>query len=149
MPRGVSSPAKEPIGVCVLVFNNKNQILLGKRQGGYKAGTYGLPGGCLDGAETLEAAALRELTEETSVIAADLTYIGVLREWQGTSSFIHFVYSCRRFTGTPTTVEPEKCAGWNWYDLDSLPTPLLNGHRAAIDLFVSNRSFNDLENAVH
>jgi len=147
MPRGVSPSVKEPIGVCVVVFNDKNQILLGKRRGGYKAGSYGLPGGCVDGAETLETAARRELTEETSITATDLMYVGVLREWQGTHSFIHFVYFCRSFTGTPSTTEPEKCEGWEWYDRNSLPTPLLNGHRAAVNLLASNQNMQDLTSA--
>lgn len=139
-----SQAEKEPIGACVIVLNDKNQILLGKRQGGYKPGTYGIPGGRVEGKDPLEETARRELAEETALEALGLEFIGAVREWQDTHNFIHFVYSCRNFTGTPTTTEPEKCAGWEWYNLDSLPTPLLIGHQAAINLLASNQNLQDL-----
>ena len=126
---------REPIGVCVIVFDpTGRKILLGKRLGDYKPGTYGLPGGRIEKDEAMESAAHRELQEETGLSAQELRYLGVVREWQGENNFIHFIYGCSDYDGAPETMEPEKCEGWDWYDLNDLPKPLLPGHRWAIQM---------------
>lgn len=124
----------QPIGACVLVINDKNQILLGKRKNSYKAGYYGVPGGRVEPGELLEDTAKRELLEETNIQAEQLEYVGVVKEDQGEWDFIHFVFVCRQWNGELSTVEPEKCEGWEWYDLVALPAPILAGHEAAISL---------------
>lgn len=108
--------------------------MLGERLNNYRSGTYGLPGGRLELDEALETAAKRELIEETGVDAKHLSYLGVIRELQDGYNFIHFVYSCDSFVGEPKTMEPEKCAGWNWYHLNGLPEKILPGHWWAIDM---------------
>jgi 8-oxo-dGTP diphosphatase len=127
----------EHIGVCVIVLDKtKKQILLGKRLNSFKAGMLGLPGGRLELKEPLEVGAARELTEETSLKPKQLEYVGVIRELQADYNYIHFVYSCSEFDGTPVTVEPEKCAGWEWYPLDNLPENILSGHKAALTIYL-------------
>jgi ADP-ribose pyrophosphatase YjhB (NUDIX family) len=130
--------SEEQLGVCVIILDkNHKNILLGKRLNSYRAGTYGLPGGRLNKKETLIEGARRELVEETSLIANKLQYVGVIREYQEDNNFnfIHFVYSCDDFSGIPKTVEPDKCEGWRWYPLDTLPENLIKGHRWALDMY--------------
>ncbi len=127
---------KEPIGVCVIVYNQKSQqILLGQRLNNYRAGTYGLPGGRIEAQEELLIAARRELEEETGLIADNVEPIGVIREFQGPANFIHFVFVCHSYRGKLENREPDKCAGWAWYSLANLPLNTLPGHRCAIDLW--------------
>jgi ADP-ribose pyrophosphatase YjhB (NUDIX family) len=136
-PKKVSD-SEEQLGVCVIILDkNHKNILLGKRLNSYRAGTYGLPGGRLNKKETLIEGARRELVEETSLIANKLQYVGVIREYQEDNNFnfIHFVYSCDDFSGIPKTVEPDKCEGWRWYPLDTLPENLIKGHRWALDMY--------------
>lgn len=131
----------EHIGVCVIVVNNKNQILLGKRKNSFRSGMFGLPGGRLELEEMLDICAKRELQEETTILANRLEYLGVIRELQEKEyNFIHFVFACTEFSGTPKVAEPEKCEDWNWYSLDVLPRPILPGHKAAIDVYLHPQS---------
>lgn len=128
----------ESIGAVVIVVHPESQkILLGKRKNSYKAGYFGLPGGRVDYDELLPTGAARELLEETGLVSQDLSYLGVVREQQESSQFIHFGFVTHDFQGVPTNVEPDKCEGWEWYDLESLPSPILPGHKGIIDIFRS------------
>lgn len=152
MTESVPQPPKNNvfIGCCVIVQNADRHILLAKRKNGYKAGYYGLPGGRVEGSELLTDCALRELREETDLQAVHLQYLGVVREWQedfpadAPNSFVHFVFLCREWEGTPITKEPEKAALWEWYDPNNLPDPVLPGHFAALKLFQSGDQLEDL-----
>lgn len=130
------STTHQNFGACVLLINESDQILIGQRQNGFRPGTFGVPGGRVELDEPLVEAAKRELAEETGITANTLQYIGVVREWQGTVNFIHFIYQCTDYTGEPQNMEPHKCLGWQWYDLDALPENIMAGHDAAIDMLI-------------
>jgi 8-oxo-dGTP diphosphatase len=61
---------------CV-VFDNRDRLLLIRRRNPPFAGQFALPGGFVDPGETTEAAARRELMEETGLTARDLRLVGV------------------------------------------------------------------------
>lgn len=135
----------EPVGAMIIVTNPKTgKILLGKRKNSYKAGMFGFPGGRADRTETLIDASQRELFEETGLTAESLEYVGVVRENQKTYTFIHFVFRCASYLGNPVNKEPDKCAGWDWYQPDLLPEPMLPGHAAGLKLMRLSLPYADL-----
>lgn len=134
----------QPIGVCALLLNNKGQVLLGKRKNSYKAGYYGLPGGRIELNEHIIAAIKREVEEETSLQINNFEYLGVVRENQGDYDFIHFVYVARNVKQQPRLCEPEKCEGWEWFNLDRIDSLVLPGHRAAIKIFNESAPIADI-----
>jgi len=125
----------QPLGSCVIVFNSQQQILLGKRQNGYKPGSYGLPGGHIEVGENVDATARRELLEEVGLSNKKVKYVGVIKENQGAYDFVHFVFTAHIGRQTPQNCEPHKCEGWEWFNVDKLPKNMLPGHRAAIQLY--------------
>ncbi len=130
---------QQKIGTCVIVLDEgKKNVLLGKRLNSYKAGMLGLPGGRVEAKEPLDECGKREVLEETSIEINNLTYVGVIRELQGESSFIHFAFFSSDHTGNPQLLEPEKCESWEWYPLDALPENIVPGHRAALDMFLNS-----------
>lgn len=141
----------EQIGVGIVLINKKQEVLLGKRKNSYKAGTYGMPGGRIEGKESLQEACKRELAEETGVVAQSLEYCGAVREWQEDKqwNFIHFIFICKEFEGNVEVKEPEKCEEWNWYFLDKLPSPLLSGHKAAIEMYMGKNNSESLLSDIH
>jgi 8-oxo-dGTP diphosphatase len=71
-------PNKIPgVTVDCVVFDDRDRLLLVRRRHPPFAGQYALPGGFVDYGETTEAAACRELLEETGLVARDLRLIGV------------------------------------------------------------------------
>ena len=68
----------------VVLFNDKGQVLLEKRS---DDGFYDFPGGGIDLKETAEEAAVRELKEETGLIADELVLFKVY-----TGEVTHYVY---------------------------------------------------------
>ncbi|MDZ7631078.1 MAG: NUDIX hydrolase [Gemmatimonadaceae bacterium] len=113
------------VGVGVIVCRD-NRVLLGRRSGSHGAGTWALPGGNLEFGESVERCALRELREETGMVAASI------RQAQFTVDYFaehdrHYVTLFVEALGTlgdPQNLEPEKCAGWEWFSWDALPRPL-------------------------
>jgi 8-oxo-dGTP diphosphatase len=134
----------EHIGCCIVVQNSDGEILLAKRKNGYKDGYYGLPGGRVEGQELLTDCAIRELAEETDLRAVKLEFAGVVREWQGEFSFVHFIFLCREWEGIPVNNEQDKAEPWQWYKMDALPDPVLPGHYAGLKLINSPEAMMDL-----
>lgn len=63
-----SAPARPLVGVIAVVRRGK-QLLLAQRSKGLYVGRWGFPGGHVELGEGVVAAALRELQEETGVVA--------------------------------------------------------------------------------
>lgn len=126
------------IGVCIIVLDkNKKKFILGKRLKGPKTGKLGLPGGKLELKEKLEFCAARELCEETSLKSKSILYVGVIRELEKDYNYIHFVFCCSEYYGSPITVEPDKCEDWKWYPLNNLPENMVPGHKAALEIYLN------------
>jgi ADP-ribose pyrophosphatase YjhB (NUDIX family) len=126
------------MGVFVIVLNDMKQILLGKRKNSYKSGLYGFPGGRLELHETIVGCGSREVREETGLKVITLQYIGFVRENQEGYNFIHFVFACDAYTGTPTLREPNKCEGWEFYWPNKMPGSLLPGHKSGLEMFLKH-----------
>lgn len=141
------SKEREPIGACALLFNSDTAVLLGERKNAYKAGTLGLPGGHVEPDETVLACIIREVLEETGIqLTQDaLTYQGVVREKQEHGTYIHFVFSASVGAAVPQLCEPDKCAGWEWYKLNTLdPKKVLPGHWGALNVFREKKPLIDM-----
>lgn len=118
------------VGISLLVvreFDDRPYVLLGQRKGSHGAGEWGTPGGHLEHGETFGQAALGELREECGdeiqvtpprrlhvinmldYLPKHYVDIGMLAFWM---------------SGDPKLMEPDKCLGWLWHPMDSLPDPL-------------------------
>jgi 8-oxo-dGTP diphosphatase len=118
-------------GVVVILFNYKEEILLGKRKGSHGAGTWSLPGGKIEFTEGALLTAARELEEETGISISDLRFRP--REWvdnvwvdpkKGQQHWISlFVETELAIEQSPKVMEPEKCEEWRWVN----PFALIDG----------------------
>ena len=113
------------VGVGILVVKD-GALLLGKRKGAHGAGSWAAPGGKLEFGESIEACARRELFEETGLHLQVMKfgpYTNDLFEAENKHYLTAFVI-VEQFSGTLSLMEPEKCEGWQWFDLMALPAPL-------------------------
>ena len=125
------------VGATILVFNDKNELLLNLRA---DTSTWGIPGGGKELNETLEECAIRELKEETNIDAKDLELITVL---SGPEYYFKYpnedevdcvivLYRVKNFTGE-LKINDEESTKLAFFPLDNLP-PVESRAKAIIDL---------------
>jgi 8-oxo-dGTP diphosphatase len=74
----------------------------------------------------VEACAARELAEETGLVAGRYErgpWTSDVFERDGRHYVTLFVMA-HEVSGEPLILEPDKCAGWQWFDPTALPAPL-------------------------
>ena len=134
------------IGVNVFIFNDKGEMLMGKRVGKVGYGTWCLPGGHFEWGESLEDCAKRELEEETSLIGDELKYLQLINDPIDDAHFVHINFMAEKWHGTPTVTEPDKFSEWKWFDLNKLPDEVFIGHQKFVPAYLNSISFIDNRN---
>jgi 8-oxo-dGTP diphosphatase len=119
------SPVRVGVGVIV---EREGKILLGLRTGQHSANTWAFPGGHLEFGETPEACAAREVMEETGVILENISrhaFTNDIFADSGKHYITLFMHGTLPPGQEPRNMEPDKCAGWQWFDPAHLPQPLM------------------------
>ncbi|MEV0528855.1 bifunctional class I SAM-dependent methyltransferase/NUDIX hydrolase [Streptomyces sp. NPDC050439] len=121
-PRGSKPPvAHAAVGVGAIVLSEQG-ILLGR----HRRGTLELPGGTVEAGESFEAAVIRELGEETGLIAhtRDVELLGTLVDHVGDVLRVTVGALVHAWRGQPATQPDESVGDWAWHPLDQLPDGL-------------------------
>jgi len=126
--------SRPSIGVGVLVWREQ-QLLLGERLTKGQHSCWQFPGGHLENNESVIACARREVLEETGLSIKKLRHLGFTDQPfdMARQSYMTLLVSCEYKSGEVEILEPEKCARWQWFDYQKLPTPLF----APINNFLS------------
>ena len=133
------------IGTGVVVIKDK-KILLGKRKGSHGSGEYGLPGGHLEYLEGFEECIKRETLEETGICIKNVKFISVHNSVKyRPKHYVNINFVADWESGEPRVLEPEKCEGWDWYDLDKLPSPIFGMSLITIKSYQENKNYYDKE----
>ena len=135
-------------GCGVMIFNNKNQLLLGLKNTDraladselHEEGTWCMPGGMIEYGESFEEAGAREVKEETGLDVSDLEVICVQTDKNEHAHFISVGMIARNVKGIPQVCEPDVLIRWEWFDLDKLPDNIFTPSKRTIDCFL-NRKF--------
>ena len=112
-------------GAAVILINQRNEILLGKRTDN---GFWDYPGGSMELGESFEECARREVKEETGLLCGKLE---ILMEVSGRDCFYEYpngdqVYSagiifvCRDYTGE-MKIQEEEVSEQRFFPIDALP----------------------------
>ncbi|MET9952813.1 NUDIX domain-containing protein [Streptomyces sp. NPDC006339] len=120
-PRTSAPPAPHAaLGVGIIV-HGPDGVLLGR----HRLGTWEVPGGSLEPGETFVEAVVRELAEETGLIAnpADVQVLGTLLDHVGGVLRLTVPALITRWSGTPRELEGT-IGSWRFWSLDALPQPL-------------------------
>ena len=113
------------VGVASVIYNDKNEVLIGRRVTPHGSGTYGFPGGHLEMGESPEECAIRETMEEVGVKINNLHVIGFTNDVFDTGKhYITIFIASSNYEGNVTNMEPHKLEGWEWYNTNNLPNPL-------------------------
>jgi ADP-ribose pyrophosphatase YjhB (NUDIX family) len=105
----------------LIMVRDGNKLLLGMKKKGFGAGKWNGFGGKVENGETIEAAAVRELREESGLMVEDVKKSAVLTfkfphkpEWD---QIVH-VFTADAWAGTPMETEEMKP---EWFDIDKIP----------------------------
>jgi len=136
-------------GCGVMIFNNKNQLLLGLKNSDKKLadselheeGTWCMPGGMIEYGETFEEAGAREVKEETGVIVNNLEVFCVQTDKNEHAHFISVGMIARNFDGTPEVMEKDVIIKWEWFNLDNLPKNIFTPSKKTIDCFLNHKFY--------
>ncbi|GAC1413982.1 MAG: NUDIX domain-containing protein [Candidatus Velthaea sp.] len=104
------------------------RLLLGRRIAAHGNGRLQLPGGKPRDGEAHPATAVRELREETGLLARDVRRVAMQVDdfpEIGKRYTTHF-FVAPDTNGEPENLEPAKCEGWTWFALDALPADLFH-----------------------
>jgi mutator protein MutT len=118
-------PVERQDGVGVLVVRDR-RVLLGRRLAAHGRGTWSFPGGKPQPGESPASCALRELREETGLLATRSRVIAESLDGFPESRLVFHT----RFAivddalGEPQPCEPEKTNEWRWFAWNELPSPL-------------------------
>ena len=145
----VAIPNHINAGCGVMVFNNKNQLLLGLRNEDetvadcelHEEGTWSMPGGNIEYGETFEEAGTREALEETGITVRNLEVFCVQTDKNEHAHYISVGMVAREFDGTPEVKEPDVIVKWEWFDLDKLPTNIFTPSKKTIDCFLNHKFY--------
>ncbi|GAA4892848.1 NUDIX hydrolase [Ferrimonas pelagia] len=137
------------VGIGIILRRHDGKILLGQRRGSH-APYWSIPGGHLELGETFEQCAIREMAEETGLQIEAPQVIAVtnnLETYQ--QEGVHSISVCllaHHNGAQPSNLEPDKCAGWHWFDPHSpLPQPHFDASRQSIECYLSQQFYRPLD----
>lgn len=136
------------VGVGVIIVNERGEILVGRRKKG-PAQFYSIPGGHLELGETFEAAAKREIKEETNLDIENpqvvvLTNNLATYQKEGVH-YISVILLAKDFSGSLENREPNKCEAWLWVDPKKLPLPHFDASQRGVEGYLSGNFYKKYE----
>lgn len=108
-------------GAAAVILDSKGRVLLVREN--YERRRFSVPGGAVRRGETPEEAVLREVLEETGVVAAIDGRIGT---YQLDNGFVVHAFACSILSGTPHVPPTGEIAEVGWYRPDDVPRPVSN-----------------------
>lgn len=134
------------VGCGAFMFNEEGKLFLMKRNINCrnKAGFWSIPGGGVDYGERVQDALIREMKEELDIVIEVGRLLVVANDIisEENQHWISPQYICKIVGGKLKNMEPHKCEGFDWFDLESLPEKLTNTTLQGLEA-LKNENFNN------
>lgn len=121
-----SDEVKRPkVGMGIIILDTSDnspdfvRIIMGKRinKNGHGDGEWSLPGGHLEWRETLQDCARREAFEETGLVIGKIKKFDYTNDIWEDKHYATLFVTAEIVGGVLKNKEPEKCEGWQWFDI--------------------------------
>lgn len=127
-------------------FIQNNKVLLSERANtGYADGYFSVPGGHVDGGETILEALDREVLEEVGIKldkAERQTHV-MHRMVSPSEERIDYFFVVKEWQGEPRNMEPDKYAQLQWSPVNKLPQNMVPYVRFALDQIKNQQTFSE------
>jgi 8-oxo-dGTP diphosphatase len=131
------------VGIGVMIFKD-GKVLLGKRKNTHGEGSYAWPGRHMEYMESFEDCAKRETMEEAGIEIQNVKFLRLMNLKTYTPKhYVDIGLVAEWKNGEPKIMEPEKCEGWAWYDLDDLPQPLFSTLPSYFEAYKTGKNYFD------
>jgi 8-oxo-dGTP diphosphatase len=135
------------IPLVSVIIKKDNKLLLARRfNTGYGDGLYALPGGGVDGNETILQAVIREAQEELAITLRqkDLQVLHVSHiRYPSKTETIRFFIVVDKWDGEIINNEPGKCDDIRWFELNKLPENLLDPIEHVLEKISQGRFYSE------
>ncbi len=132
----IEEQKRPQVGVGVMILNDKNEVLLGLRKNAHGEGSWCFPGGHLEFGETIFETARRETKEECNLDVKKFEIVSVYDELDHIAThgkhLVNIGVQATYEGGEPKNNEPDKCEGWKWFSLDTLPENIFPASRKTL-----------------
>ena len=131
------------VGQGVLIFNDKEEVLLMKRgkKSKNEIGWWSKPGGEIDFGETAFESALREVKEELDIDVEIWGYSlhtdHIIKD--DSQHWIAINFLGRIKSGEPKIMEPDKCEEVRWFPLNNLPEKVQQTTKETIENYLNKK----------
>ena len=127
------------------MLKHEGKLLMLLRQNtGYMDGHWGLVAGHVDGGETFRQAMQREALEEAGLtIAHNYLHLAHIMHRNSDSERTSLFFTTEHWQGTPTNMEPDKCAALEWTPENALPDTTIPYIRAALERIDNGQHYSE------
>jgi len=130
------------VGTAVIILDG-NKVLLGHRLDARKNklcnDTWCLPGGMMEFGETPEQTCIRETKEECNLDVGEIEVVCIDNNTFYGNHNITIGAVAKKWSGEVKNMEPHKCAGWKWFDLNAPPENIYIPSERVIEKFKTGR----------
>lgn len=128
------------ITVQLLLIQNNKVLLMKRKNTNYEDGKYGSIGGHLEKNEDFKSSLIREVKEEVNINLKkeDLEFVCMIHGKGITDNYVNIFFTCNKYSGDINNNEVNKCSELKWFDLDNLPTNIIEIEKSAIENFKNN-----------
>lgn len=101
--------------------------MIRRQNTGFADGLWSLPAGHVEKGESVKTAMIREAKEEINIDVLDknLKLKHILHRKSNINTYIDFFFLCTKWQGEPINNEPQKCSDIKWFDIEQLPTDII------------------------
>lgn len=130
------------VGCGAFILNDKNELLLQKRNKAPEKEYWSIPGGKVEMFETFYQAVKREVKEETGVDIEIINFLGICDHiiLNEKTHWVSPSFLCKIIKGEPKIMEPLKHTEMKWFPLNQLPEKLTITTQKAIDCYKKYKS---------
>ncbi|MFZ5392531.1 MAG: NUDIX hydrolase [Patescibacteria group bacterium] len=134
-----------PLAVNIIFLENQSILLLKRCNTGFNDSKWSVPAGRLEKNETIRQATIREAQEEVnlSVKISDFGTPLFMHHKDDRGERIYVFFLVKKWTGTATNNEPEKCSEIKWFNTSDLPSSLIDHVSVGINEIIKGTTYTE------